>query len=68
MRRHGPKPKYGETAGDFVKVRVTAQQHSRLREAAKANLSTVADLLRDAVESYVADFSDDPMFEDRATP
>jgi hypothetical protein len=66
MPKRGPKPKYGEAVGVLVRVLVTPQQRRRLHEAAKLNLTTVSDLVRDAVDSYVADFSDEPMFEEAA--
>jgi hypothetical protein len=67
MSKRGPKPKYGEAVHAQVKVWVTPQQRLRLQHAAKVNLTTVSDLLRDAVESYVSDFSDDPMFDEPAS-
>jgi hypothetical protein len=65
MSKRGRKPKFGEAAECRMWVRVTPRQHTRLQEAARLNLTTVADLVRDAVDSYVADFSDEPMFDGR---
>jgi predicted DNA-binding protein len=64
MPKRGRKPKFGEAAEDELRIRVTPEQRRRLQESAKLNLTTVADLVREAVASYVADFSDDPMFEE----
>jgi hypothetical protein len=66
MSKRGPKPKYGETAADELRVRVTAQQRLRLQHAAKVNLTTVANLVRDAVDDYMLDFSDEPLFDGQA--
>jgi hypothetical protein len=65
MPKRGPKPKYGEAAAVRVFVCVTPEQRTRLHEAAKLNLTTVSDLVRDAVDSYILDFSDEPMFDGR---
>jgi hypothetical protein len=67
MQKPGPKPKYGEAVHAQVKVWMTPQQRLRLQHAAKVNLTTVSDLVREAVENYVSDFSDDPMFEGPAS-
>jgi hypothetical protein len=66
MSKRGRPPKFGEAADVQLRVQVTPQQRQRLQAAAKLNLTTVSDLVRDAVESYVADFSDDPMFKEVA--
>jgi hypothetical protein len=66
MQKRGPKPKFGERADAVFTVRVTQEQRAKLLAAAETNLVTVTDLIRDAVESYVADFSDEPMFEEVA--
>jgi hypothetical protein len=62
LTHRGAKPRFGSTADVVVCLRVTPEQREKLQEVAARNLTTVADLLRDAVDSYVADFSDEPMF------
>lgn len=66
MSKRGRKPKFGEAADVQLRVQVTPSQRLRLQAAAKLNLTTVSDLVRDAVDSYILDFSDEPMFDGRA--
>jgi hypothetical protein len=62
----GRPPKFGEAADVQLRVQVTPSQRLKLQQAAKLNLTTVSDLVREAVDSYVLDFSDEPMFDGRA--
>lgn len=62
MPKPGPKPRFGVAADVVLRVRVTPQQRVRLQQVAALNLTTTAGVIRQALESYVADFSDDPMF------
>jgi len=52
----------------MVSLRVTAEQRKHIRIAAAENHTDVAGLLRDAIESYVADFRDDPVFRLKPAP
>lgn len=65
MSTRGARPRFGQATDATVCLRVTSDQRVKLQEAARRNKTTVADLLRDAVDSYVADFSDEPMFDAR---
>ena len=66
MPSRGARPRFGQATDTKVYLRVTKDQRQKLREAAERNKTTVADLLREAVDSYVADFSDEPMFQTRS--
>jgi hypothetical protein len=65
MPSRGARPRFGQLADAVVCFRVTPEQRVKLQEVAARNRTTVADLLREAVDNYVADFSDEPMFQDR---
>jgi hypothetical protein len=67
MQKRGPKPKYGEAVTAIVKIKVTPSQRAKLLAAAKANLVTVTDAVRDAINDYVADYSDETVFPKRHT-
>lgn len=66
MSSRGARPRFGQATDATVCLRVTSDQRVKLQEAAKRNGTTVADLLREAVDDCVADFSDEPVF--RAKP
>src|SRR5687767_3675168 len=67
LSSRGARPRFGQPTDVVVCLRVTTEQREKLQEAAARNQTTVADLLRDAVDSYVADFSDEPMFQARSS-
>jgi hypothetical protein len=68
MSTRGARPRFGQATDTTVCLRVTSDQRVKLREAAKRNGTTVADLLREAVDDCVSDFSDEPVFRDKPRP
>jgi hypothetical protein len=65
MQKRGPKPKYGEAVTAIVKIKVTPSQRKKLLAAAKANLVTLTEFCRDAINDHVADCSDELVFPTR---
>lgn len=49
---------FGEPATDAIRVRVTPQQRRDLERVAQENRTDLAGVIRDAVNTYVADYSE----------
>jgi hypothetical protein len=60
--RRGRPPKAGVRASAFVRIRATEGQKNDLREVAKSEGRTMADVIRDAIDSYVGDFRERVIF------
>lgn len=60
--RRGRPPKAGAKASAFVRIRTTEGQKNDLREVAKSENRTMADVIRDAIDSYVGDFRETIVF------
>lgn len=63
--RRGPKPTRGVTASARVCVRLTDGERSDLARVARENHTNVADVIREAVNEYVSDYRERPVFETR---
>lgn len=55
-------PLFGEPATDAIRIRVTPQQRRDLEHVARDNRTDVADVIREAVNEYVSDYRDRPVF------
>ena len=53
---------FGEPATEAIRVRVTRDQRLALERVALENHTDVAGLIRDAVNTYVADYKDSAVF------
>ena len=60
--RPGRKPKRDVAAEDRISFRVTRTERAELDAAAKENDVSVTDLVRDAVNEYVADYRERAVF------
>lgn len=60
--RRGRPPRAGVRANHIVRIRATPIQKAQLREVAKAEHRPMADVIRDAINEYVADFSERVIF------
>lgn len=60
--KRGRPPKAGVRAGQIVRVRTTEEQKAGLRSVAKAERRSMADVIRDAIDSYVGDFGERVIF------
>lgn len=47
--------KFGAPASQAIRIRLTAEQRRDLEEVARENCTDITGLIRDAVNSYVAD-------------
>lgn len=56
------RTKYGSPAADTIRVRVTRVQRIDLVQVAKDNRVRVYDVIRDAVDQYVADYRERLVF------
>lgn len=54
--------RFDEAATAAIRIRVTPQQRAALLQVARENNARVADVIRDAVDDYVADYSDANVF------
>ena len=61
MPRH---PRAETAATDAIRIRVTPDEHRALTHAAKENGRSVAEMIREAVNTYVADYRDTPVFSE----
>lgn len=61
-RRGRPSRVEGERATERVSALLTPQERAALREIAKTNGLTVGQILRDAVNEYVADYGERHVF------
>lgn len=58
-----PRPRrFEERATVVISIRVTPAQQDDLRQVARENHVKLADVIRDAVNSYVADYREAPAF------
>jgi hypothetical protein len=62
-RRRGRRPTYGEPATVGLRHRVTRRQKSDLLEIARAEGRPMSEVVRDALDEYVADFRDRRVFQ-----
>lgn len=53
---------YGEAANAAIRVRVTRQQRRELEQVATENGTDVSGLIREAVNTYVADYKESRPF------
>jgi hypothetical protein len=53
---------FGEPATDAIRVRVTPQQRRDLERVARENCTDLAGVIRDAVNTYVADYRESGVF------
>jgi predicted DNA-binding protein len=61
--RVGRRRQYDEVASESISVRLTPEQRRELEQVARANETTLAGVMREAVNSFVADYRDDhPVF------
>jgi hypothetical protein len=60
--RRGRPPKAGVVASEFIRIRATEGQKNDLREVAKSERRSMADVIRDAIDCYVGDFRDTLVF------
>lgn len=60
--RPGRKPRGEEAADSGVCIRLTAEERADLEAVAQENQCSLTDLLRDAVNSFVADYRETPVF------
>lgn len=61
--KRGPRPRYGEPANRVIHIRLTRRQYRDLTQVARDNQTTLAGLIREAVEEFVADYREnDPVF------
>jgi len=51
---------FSTPATEAIRVRVTPEQRQELRQVAKENQTNVATVIREAVNTYVADYRDRP--------
>lgn len=54
--KRGPKPQRGASATFRIAVRVTEAEQRDLEQVAKENHATLAEVIREAVNEYVADY------------
>lgn len=54
--------RFGEPATEAIRVRVTREQRRELRRVARENRTDVTGVIRDAVNTYVADYRERPVF------
>jgi predicted transcriptional regulator len=58
-----PRPaRFGEPASASIRVRVTPDQKRDLRRVARENRTDMAGVIREAVNTYVADYRDRDVF------
>lgn len=60
--RTGRPALFGQPATVAIRVRVTRAQRLAVRQVARENRTNVAAVIRDAVDSYVADYRDEQVF------
>lgn len=61
-----PTPRqFDEPAHIVIQVRVTREQRRNLELVARENLTTVSEAIREAVDEYVTDCQDRPIFRRR---
>lgn len=53
---------YTEPASEDVNVRVTPSQRRDLEQVARDNRSSMATIIREAIDEYVADYRERPVF------
>jgi hypothetical protein len=63
--RIGRPPRAGETAAKQIHILVTEQEHAELCDVAKQEQRPLSAVVRDAVNSYVGDYSERRIFESR---
>ena len=57
------RPRQGdEVATAAIRVRVTPAQRQAIQQAAEVNQTSPSGVIRDAVNAYVADYGDRPVF------
>lgn len=58
-----PRPAlFGEPATAAIRVRVTPEQRRELERVARENRTAVADVIRLAVNTFVSDYREQPVF------
>lgn len=62
MGKRGRQPRFGTPATRRTTIRLTDDQHRDLENVARENGISVSDVLRDAVNDYVADYRERPVF------
>lgn len=60
--RRGRPPRAGVTAQERIEFLVTAEERSALEKVASENSQTLAGVIRDAVNTFVADYADRVVF------
>ena len=53
---------FGEAATEMIRVRVTRSQRRDLEQVARENRADLSGVIRDAVNTYVADYRERPVF------
>jgi predicted DNA-binding protein len=61
-RRRGRPPAAGVVATERLQFRLTASERKQLHDIGKMEGRPVAEVVRDAINEYVSDFRDDPLF------
>jgi predicted DNA-binding protein len=53
---------FGEPATDAIRIRVTPEQRRALERVASQNQMVIAEVIREAVNTFVADYGDASVF------
>ena len=61
LKPPGRKPKYGEKMSTTLALRVSASHQHALRRLALSEHLPVAEVIRNAIDAYLADGGDPPM-------
>ena len=62
-KRGGRRPRTNARSSNRLWIRITDEERADLEQVARENSCTVTAVMRDAVNTYVADYGERPVFE-----